>query len=540
MFSSTELISFVFANETDTYFGEDLIKRDLNQYLWDRLHQNYDAVYFLSAEANGFAIHTYGDLCCREYVPRRKTLFSLLGSGSAQNEFGNWLQRQLRGKAGETAAFVCPLEDFCTVLGDSQWDSVLTEIAEMKNRTGIFVLTASATVEKTAKLLLESPVFEKLQETAVTDLRSGAMQKLYGALKNRKWDHCVFLNTFSWERLRTMLLHLVLEHPDRCESCSKLDELTEYLYAYCRNPAFADQEAVFHREMPVDYLLYANLYDQLSTERTWKKFESASKNYQRQEYFRENTKPAATRLPVLRDRNSYAGRCMRIKLPGWIVQKEETAEESAGLLHRICDAVSSPMNRVENPEIISAAEYMLNQLDAAYNCDTETYLHILGALKFCVDHVYTQSEKETEQLLEVIQKHRDLISICQQHFILERELNLSRSTLTEGKMHSVALQQMEAKLFTLEQLKKKYLDLVSAMELGLKMPVAEGNIKTMLENLEQEIEHFGRLSRDPEVAGPSDEEPEEEYILTSEFYDFRPPVVQKAISNHTGEDSPIE
>ena len=531
MFSSTELISFVFANETDLYYGDDLIKRDLNQYLWDRLHMNYDAVYFLSAEENGFAIRTYGDLRCREYVPGRKRIFGILSGNSAQADFGNWLLRQLRSKAGETAAFVCPLEDFCTVLANGQWDDILAEIAGAKNRTGIFVLTASATAEQTTKLLLESPVFEKLQEFAVTDLRCGAMRELYSSLKKRKSDNCVFLNTFSWERLRAMLLHLVMENPDRCESCTKLDLLTEYLYEYCRNPEFADGEGIFHREMPMNYLLYSNLYDQLSAERTWKKFEASSERYQKQGCFCKTASDAETRAPILRDSNSYAGRCMKIKLPGWMEEKEPAAEQAAGLLQKICDAVSAPMNRVENPEIASAAESFLNQLEAVYDSDSDTYIQVLSALKFCVLKIYTELKEETAQIMEVIQKYRDSISVSQQYFVLERELMLSRARLTEGELLGAALQQLKVQLYTLEKVKKRYLDLVGAMELGLKVPVSEGSIKGMLEELEKEIQHLDRFTNPSEsVPVPeeeAEEEPEEEqeeFLAAPWMYDYRPPV----------------
>lgn len=531
MFSSTELISFVFANESDVYYGDDLIKRDLNQYLWDRLHQNYKAVYFLSAESNGFAVRSYGDLCCKEYTPGRKTFFNFCNGGSTQREFGNWLQRQLRGKSDEAAAFVCSLEDFCTVLSDSQWDSVLREILETKNRTGIFVLTASATAERTAKLFLESPVFEKLQESTVVDLRSGTKRELYGALKKRKGDNCVFLNTFSWERLRAVLLHLVMENSDRCESYSKLDMMTDYLYAYCRNPDLADRETLFRREMPVDYLLYTNLYDQLSNERTWQKFQEASQRYQKIE---RGSLSAELRVPVLRDKNSYAGRCMKIKLPGWIVEDEELAEQSAGLLRKICQDVSVPMNRAENQEIISAAEEFLNQLEVFQPGDLETYVQMLNALRFCVNHVYTEPEDRTEQIIKVIQMYRDAISVCQAEFLLERQLTGICDCQPEGKLHSVALDQTKEKLMLLKQGKKRYFDLISAMELelGLKMPDLEKNDSSW-EKLEQEVRDFRLLAEiDTAKAIPDSEkhpEPEKEekkkFVITDSLFRYKPPVI---------------
>ena len=519
MFSSTELISFVFANENDTYYGDDLIKRNLNQYLWDRLHQNYEAVYFLSEETNGFAVHTYGDLYCKEYVPGKKGLFGLLSKNSNQTEFGNWLQRQLRGKTNESAAFVCPLEDFCSVLSSSQWDTVLTEIAEMKNRTGIFVLTASATTEKTAKLLLESPVFEKLQETAVTDLRGGTMQELYPTLKNRKWDNCIFLNAFDWERLRGMLLHLVMEYPKRFESLSMLDTLTHYLYAYCQNPDFADSEGLFNREMPVAYLLYKSLYDQLRNERTWQKFEAAVKKFQ-QNHSRVAANFSDVKLPVLRDRNSYAGRCLAIKFPGWLTRTENAAGKASGLLRSIRNTVSTPMNRVENPEIVSAAEHLLNQLSSVYPDDSETYIQILNALKFCVENVYSHSEEETPRVQAVIDKQKEFISACRDHFEMQQTFRTSLSALTGGALQTTALKQLKSKLTIREQMKQTYLDLISAMELNIKIPASEEHITDMLKKLETEIRDFDQLTRDPPETETDDTKlkEEEKYELRESLF----------------------
>lgn len=530
VFASTELISYVFANETDSYYGDDLIKRNLNQYLWSRLHQSYDTVYFLSAGADGFCIHTYGDQRRREFAPGKKKLFGFLGGNSAESEFGDWLQRQLRGKPGDTAAFVCPMEDFCGVLGTSAWEPVLAELAEMKNRTGIIVLTASATAEKTWNLLLESPVFEGLKETAVTDLRGGTMQKLYTALKKRKWDNCVFLNEFRWERLRAMLLHLVMEFPGRYESGAGLDAMTEYLYDYCRNPEFADGEGLFHREMPVEYLTYRNLYDRLREERVWMRFQAASEQYRQRERSQKAENTAHIRVPVLRDRNSYAGRCVRLRLPGWLTRRE-AAEEAVGLLAGIRDSVASPMNRGENPEIIAGAEVLLSRLEAVYPDDRDTYIWILDSLKFCVEHIYVQSPEETQRVLEIMQKQSGLIDVCQQRFVLSRDVKLSSGIQGEGTLHSKALQQMEAKLYTLDQLRSKYIDLISAMKLNLKMPASEESIQSMLQELEQELRHIDQPAQEP-AADPvpeeqprepdMEEEPEEEYIITPDMLDFKP------------------
>ena len=72
MFSSNDLTHLVFANETDTYYRDDLLKLDLHQYLWLDLHEKYSAVYFLTLSESTFSIKTYGDLKCKAYEPSRR------------------------------------------------------------------------------------------------------------------------------------------------------------------------------------------------------------------------------------------------------------------------------------------------------------------------------------------------------------------------------------------------------------------------------------------------------------------------------------
>lgn len=525
MFSSKELISFVFANENDTYYGDDLIKRDINHYLWKQLHSNYDAVYFLSAEENSFCVRSYGDLACSQYVPRRK----LFGGSFAQNGLGSWIQGQLRAKPGKTAAFVCPLEDFCAVLSGNRWDAVLEAIAEDKKRTGIFVLTASATAERTTKLLLESPVFEKLRETAVTDLRGGAVREMYGTLKKRKGDDCVFLNTFPWERIRALLLHLVMEYPDRWDSCGQLDVLTEYLYALLHDQALADSEQVLHNELPARYLMYTTLYEQLIRDRTWKAFEARSADFAKRGRSCKHAANVGSTVPVLRDWNSYAGRCIKIKLPQWISREEIAADKAEELLHGIQCEISAPKNRLENGNIVAAAEKFLDQLDAVYDGDTDTYNQVLSSLLFCIRHVYVEPQtEEAADALKIIRKRSDAIKVSQMSFSLRRNLKLNQSQLTEGKLQSATLRQLEEQLSALEPLKKTYQDLICAMELEMTVHGSTENVKDMQKALDQEIGYYQKIARRPELKpedSVKDERISEEvFILTTDDYSFIPPV----------------
>ncbi len=534
MFASKDLISFVFSNENDIYYGDDLIKRDLNQYLWERLHENYEAVYFLSAEEDSFRVRTYGDLSCSEYVPGKKKLMSLFSSNSEQTEFGGWLQRQLRAKPDATAAFVCPLDDFCSVLSDPKWYPTLAGIAEEKKRTGIFVLTASATAEKSAELLLTSPVFEKLQETAVTDLRGGAQRELYSTLKKRKWDNCVFLNTFPWERVRGLLLHVIMEYPGRCDSCEELDQMTEYLYAYLQDPEFAHTEKLLPEVPIAGYLRYEELFDWLKSERHWARFEARSMVFAQNGKNRNHQESALSHVAVLREPHTYAGRCLKIKLPSWLTMEPETKERAETTLRSIHNRVMVPQNRVENKQIEEITIKFLNQLDAVRNGDGQSYHWLLQSLAFCVEHIYASAEEgRTQRILAVLQKKQDAISVFDQHFVLQRNVSQLQGIAAENSLQSATLEQLKKELRVLEQVKKQYVDLVSAMELELEMPVKTDSIDRILDELKLETDRFGAKETpvwcDEPAVEQQEPEPEKkkeeefEFILTDDLYNFIPP-----------------
>ncbi len=551
MFSSKDLISFVFANENDTYYGDDLLKRDLNQYLWERLHENYESVYFLSAEDDSFRVRSYGDLRCNEYTPKKKKIFGLLGSSSDQSDLGNWIQRQLCAKSDSTAAFVCSLDDFCSVLSDPKWYPTLESIAEDKKRTGIFVLTASATAEKSANMLLTSPVFEKLHETAITDLRDGAPRDLYGTLKKRKWDNCIFLNSFTWERVHDLLLHLVVEYPDRYESCEKLDTMSEYLYTYLRDPDFAREEFLFAEEYGFGYPMYEELFTRLKNERNWKNFEKKVAAFEKSERKRQCTDLSPNDVAVLRSPNSYAGRCMIIRLPDWLNDNPQEAEKAQATLQSIYSEVIAPKSKVENPEIISFAEKLINRLDTVAVGDAESYNFVLSTLKFCVDHIYSpHNDEKTAGILSILQKKQDAIGIFDQHFMTQRNLKLMQISVNEGSIQSITLQQLNANFYILDQAKKKFVDLIDSMELNLEMSAKSSSISEVLETLTLEIKNIEKNLADipknkplsdvaviepltpmpepePEIypePEPPEKEQEDIFVITDEDRNFIPPI----------------
>lgn len=483
MFSSAELISFVFANDNDTYYGDDLLKLNLNQYLWRELHESYKSVYFLSAEDDFFAVRTYGDQSCRPFSYRGGFF-----SKNKQQKFGNWMLQELCSRPGDAAAFVCPLEDFCRIMSDKQWSAELRNIGVAPRRSGTIVLTASATVERTRELLLSSPVFEWLFETAVTDLRGGAQQDLYGVLQSRKTNSCIYLNSFTRKRLRDMLLHVVMRFPDRYRGSTELETMADYLYAWLNDPALQKRAPLLLTNVPTRYLLYRELYGQLCDEQIWNKLERLYGCHDREDTL-YRTELRLNAPPVLRDRRSYAGKCVMLQLPRWVCADPCEGEELEAVLKNIHKQVSAPKNRKENPELMAAADKFLQLLGTVWTDDIYSYKLLMRALEFCVCRIYLDpDDKEFEDALKLIDTLEEGFTVTENCFALQRNLDICCKNGSGGPLYEKEISQLRSKVMVFESMRDKYMDLVNASILQLTIPDVSEDFAKLSTQLKEEIE----------------------------------------------------
>lgn len=529
MFSSAELISFVFANENEIYFGDDLLKLNLNQYLWGKLHEKYKAVYFLGAEENTFSIRSFGDIACNAFNPSRSGLskfLNVLTNNTEQQEQGGWILRQLCSCPSEAAALVCSLEDFCKVFSNDRWRPILRDIASTTKRSGIFVLTASATAERTMDLLLTSPVFDWICETAVTDSRGGTLQELFGPLQRRKWDNCVFLNAFTQERIRSLLLHIFMEYPERCRSCKELDIMADYLYAYMNDSQRQRSDSLLVNTLPIRYLMYRELYEQLLNESVWNRLEDLSERYARdteQEKFQSANWHHGD-PPVLRERQSYAGKCMMLQIPQWIYSHVQGSEVVERILSNIHNQVSRPKNRPENPQIVEVAEMFINRLDTVQVGDWNSYERILHAVEFCVDWIYSEPDgEEVENVLKLIDMLNNSVTVSEHCFALKRNLDIFRQHGSGGILEEQKLTQLQTQISIYEKTRDQYVDLVNASILQLTIPTASSSVLQSLSQLEQEVKASETQIRQQESVFDDD------FAFLPEDYGFIPPSVQNIL-----------
>ncbi len=505
MFSSKELLHLVFADETDTYYGDDLLKLELNQYLWLKLHESYQTVYFLGAAGKTFTIKTYGDVKGRDFAPARgiAKIRSFLKGADKQTdadmaEQGDFLLQQLKLKRSEAAAFVCPLEDFCEVLAQPGWGSVLENIASCRGRTGIFVLKVSPVVEKSRDYLLHSPVFSMLRDTGITDVRGGAVRPLYPSIWNNKGEACVFLNTFSRERIESILLHVMLDQDrflDEADRRAAAVYLTKQLQGPLEKDGTSDAGAFLRGFFLSCGLQFRELYECLKDERVWEEVLSRCRKAEAEGRTKGEGNLASLHLGsvpsglIYRDKSCFAGRCLAHRLSEKSRQPAAGEEREEDILLSVQRELMQPKNRDENVRILAKAETFLGQLPAVSPDDAHTGGRILQALRFCVNGLYAQENSDEEKkILEISEKlirDVEISSIC---FGLQRDLRLYGRMGDTGALTDKKLRQLQDSAAAMEKMRQKYQDLVDASIIHMSMPSFSGELMRQLEDVDKEVQ----------------------------------------------------
>lgn len=546
MFSSNELLHLVFANDDDTYYCDNLLKLDLNQYLWWALHKDgYRTVCFLYANKDFFSVRTYGDIDYVPYPTEDKWFKRFLMSDT--EKFGEWMIRQLKAKSSERVAFVCPLHVFCDTARGEEWTNLLRRIAGIEKRTGIILLTAPAEIEQSRDLLLSSKVFDSLREVAVTNLRNDDIRPLYTSLAIRKPYGVTYLNGYTTERMKALLLHVMMDGDDCFADALQIEHCAEYLTQYLNNPWLRRRRPLFGAPKCNEYPEYRELYHILLNKQMWDNLLKATQqafdggslrtclDRLQCPYIREND----IQVCVLRDRNSFAGRCMKLWLPpsGETMEASGKSDEAFDILTDIYTALLSPKNRADNPKVAAEIESLLAKLEIAQEeGDFDTHKRVLFSIRFCVQWLHVPgSSDEENSILSLTDSLKALIKCSQDHFRIANQLSryeiqdefnrVAEAELTYLKAASIA---EKTKLITLEEL-------VMASIVKLNIHDSANKIKEMAVDIQKQIECFdcgepsGQLQekqylKSDDAPYPHDQLPKEEEILLGKgAYDFRPP-----------------
>ena len=444
MFPSQQLISYVFANPDDEYRGSDLMTLNLQQYLWKSLHQQYNTVYFLnSPDGCSFRVHTFQERdAVRPGTPKWKQ--------SPEEVFGKWLLAQLCQERRKAAAFVCPLDVFCRVFSRDAWAPILKRIAAAPARTGIFVLTASPYAESSQRYLLESPVFDLLQESAVTGNRDRG-QCVFTAIRKEKPDSYRCLNTFTPDRIHDLLLHVCAEYPERSLSTRQRRSLAEDLAARLQR----DEDIPWPQEasLPSMYQTYRWLYRQLCEQPVWDNLTAPERVHL----------PfcASTELPILRSPACYAGKCITLQLPAWTRGKLDADR----VLQDIRQLLSTPTNCAENQVLVNTALEFMKQLRHLEEGDVDTCSLLLDALRFCAAWVHIcEQDKNYEDVTRMLDGLKACAANSAACFCGERDLSAREANPPATAQEQLALSISRDKL---NEKKKSLHNLVSMLKANM-------------------------------------------------------------------------
>lgn len=539
MFSSNDLIQLVFANENDIYYDSSLLKPDLDQYLWFKLHkQQYSTVYFLSPE-NGGSIKTFGDVSRKSFDESADGGFKKLFSGKKNHDaLGSWMLRQLNLKQSESAAFVCALSDFCDIFKDPIHKPALSAMASSDKRTGIIVLTLPANVDKSAKLLLESPVFDYLNETAITDVRGGDLRDMFTAIFKAKHerDSCCFVNEFTKGAALGVLTNVVIEDMSDCPSRAELECAAEYLAQYVNNPALHRIDRVLRSCRPD--MPRREVYLQLRNDEVRRKlFEKAGAVRRHggllayMKYLAcEPVDLNAAALHITRDPDSCAGRCLAHRPPKNADSVAVQGEPASNILSGIRNEAMQPKNRPENEKMAREAKEFLREAETeAEKGDLETYRWAIYSVRLCMQWLYVAPDEsegsEESSILSIIKNLHNLLSLSSNYYTIRRNLSYSEAHMGYGKMSAVTMQQTKSMVHSYEKKLELLQDLVPAKIMKLSTQgISLKEMKDLAQSLSDEIddvkETIGEHENCSEQIIPPGDDGDENFVLEASDYDF--------------------
>lgn len=552
MFSPNELLHFAFADGNDSYYCNELLVLDLHQYLWLKLHeQGYGCVYFLELSNDAVCLRTYGDRRAQDYTPDKAKIWPFARQRARNNGLRKWLLKTLGEKEPARSAIVCDLRDFCSYFEKDDWESFLRELAALERRNGILLLTAPPEAEATQSVFLNSPVFDRLRETGITELRDASLCDLYTAMYRNRPDRMVYLNAYTKERIHSLLTRMLLEDHKRTVDADLLPEMEDFLLQWMNNPELRAKEVQLERRMPAPDSRFQSACELLRREESWSQLTAKAAQIAKAGGIKAYLAALGCSLAedpvsavcVRRDPDSYAWRCthLRLRLAGC---SEEEQTKISQLLEEIRAHVCAPRNREENPQLAEAVNGLLPELQAAdFAGDAGTVRRILFSINFCVQWI-SVPEKSSEEaaILTVLDKLRNYIECSKLYHNLQRSYALIRAGQSTGEYKLAALRarELEKEAEAARRTLNSYEDVVQAAVVKISLASVasvSGLVKSLSEELSQQNEEaFRRLSEDWEPAlnaleedeetdgeqsGASSEE-EEEYILTEDDYDIMP------------------
>lgn len=427
-----DYIKLMFAREDDTYFCEDLLQLDLDAYLWRKLHrEGYDTVYFLEEADNDFQVKTFGDKGADGYKGRRRLL------GGKMDPFSEWMLEKLKKKT----AIVCRLPDFCRVMEQKNRRGgmeALIALGDNPKRKGTLVLVASPVAEDTTGLLLSSPVFGKYDGRClckpITDVRGMSVTGLYERLDKDMQSSCESLSSFTWNRVDTLVRHVLMRYPERVRSEEKIKEISRFLTQYLNHPQLR-RKFPFPGNVPGYAPNHQQIYQWLRDGAVWERLERYAGEC-------EDVLEVTPTL-VIRRADSFAGRCIRMELPA---KELETHEEAAKLLEELRGELASPKNRMENETVKICLEAFLTEL-VPHPEDWDTIKRRLFAMRFCTRFLY--EDELPNGAATILDNLKHIVRLSSEHF--QRKQNQRFYAFGGSELQAAHERQLNSQLVVVEK-----------------------------------------------------------------------------------------
>ena len=424
-YSSNGLVHLLFANEADTYYGDDLLQLGFRQKLWLTLREaDYDCVYFLKQSGEMFSVTTFGEPNAQPFAENAGGLKGFLFGKSKFDSFLEWMRKRLVGESGKEV-IVCSLEDFLNVVGGwpnrEEVKKALREIEQREHR-GVLVLTASPVVERSRRLLMD---------TTLLDLRNDSAGEGWPLYADTTLNvPAVFWNTFSQENVRNIVAQATARNSITIDGHAltkkQIDDTARYLTRYLN-----DEELWFGRPIWKEFatpgydMKFSELYTLLTKPGTWRVL-AVNMGGNDTSYRAESR-----RCPVQRDRGSEAGRCLRQQLPAWTADTAYCASFRQSLLQIRRSLLEPKCCAADNAELSQKLSAFGSRLSSVRYGDTDTCRRALDAMQFCAARLhFSEGSREAEKAQEIANLYESLVDASDQVFdIRGKRLQREKSTV---------------------------------------------------------------------------------------------------------------
>ena len=258
---SDKKIRIVFAAEDDRYYTDSLLKLDLNQYLWMSLRKYYDDVWFVS-------VNKRGDINVKCFENNVSVV-------KKQSSPSKWFIEQ--ASRDRKQAFVVKKDSFKALFEQrSFWgETSFIDISKFQNIMVIVVVPTK--ISELKDLLFEDYPLIPFNIKNIKSLENKAM---IVELSDRYRESCLFLQTFTEECVRNMLLYIMFGDKKKMDSLVLIEYMTVYLTQYMNNKAmqWKFDLSLFDSTRSRQFPLHNEIEEKLKDDTIWRKLEKYAKS----------------------------------------------------------------------------------------------------------------------------------------------------------------------------------------------------------------------------------------------------------------------